>query len=50
MTFKATLLAILIPTLIVAFGTWEIASHLRNQHAPMRMPDGSSMVMSALSR
>jgi hypothetical protein len=50
MTLKTTLLAILVPTLIVAFGTWEIASHLRNQHSPMRMPDGSSMVMSVLVR
>ena len=47
MTFKATLFAILVPTLIVAFGTWQIASHLRNQHAPMRMPAGSHMVMTA---
>jgi hypothetical protein len=48
MTFKLTLLAILVPTLIVAFGTWEIASHLRNQ--PMKMPAGSHMVMAALAR
>lgn len=50
MTFKATLLAIVVPTLIVAFGTWQIASHLRNQHAPMKMPPGSHMVMAALVR
>ena len=50
MTLKATLLAILVPTLIVAFGTWQIASHLRNQHAPMRMPAGSQMVMAAPAR
>lgn len=50
MTLKTTLLAILVPTLIVAFGTWEIASHLRNRQTPMRMPAGSHMVMAALAR